>query len=69
MLINKLKAGKIIVIKAPAMIYADYVKAVTLSGNCYVENSIGTIKPHQIIDVLDSLEEYRQNDKAGKYRL
>ncbi|HMQ79199.1 MAG TPA: hypothetical protein PKE39_04440 [Ignavibacteria bacterium] len=64
-------AGLYIVWRIRGYITLGYVKAVTLAGNCYVDypGIEGTIKAHQIIDVVRTYEDYKENEKAGKYRL
>lgn len=65
--VNKLKAGKIIVFWYNNYLYADNIKAVTLAGNCYVDSFISTVKYHNIVDVVESYDEFRLNEEAGKY--
>ncbi len=69
---NKLKpaAGLYIVWKSNGYAIPGYVKAVTLAGHCYVDypGINGTIKSYQIIDVVETYEEYKKNNQEGKYR-
>lgn len=64
---NRLRSAKIIVFWYDYCIYADKVKGVTLAGDCYVESFNSKIKNHNIVDVVDSYDEFRINEEAGKY--